>query len=144
MLRNTLTLFTALIISNTFACSCDQPDSITNQVFNEYQLIFKGEVLKVDTTNLKLIIHFKVSQSYHGKPDAIVKVSTYPGEAACGIFTKAKETWLIYAYSKGNKFETGLCTRSHNLLNPKSIVYDKKALKNDLIFLTKHLHNNNN
>jgi len=139
MLKN-ISIFILFIFStNVFSCSCDSVGTITNKVFKENQLIALGKVIKVDTTDFQLIVNLKIDKSYYGKTDSIIQVYTNPGGAACGITAKPDEEWLIFAYLNNKKIETDLCTRSKNINNPISIVYDTKFLEKDLDFLNNYI-----
>lgn len=122
---------------NTPYCSCVPPPAMSDQQYDEYDLIVKGKIVSLSVKNGSRIISVHVITSYKGNSDkklVIIKCPEQSGE--CGIFPKIDEQWLFYAYTNKNTFTTHLCTRTRTM-NPKAWGYNEEALKDDLEFLEK-------
>ena len=85
--------------------------------------------------NFARIIYIKVDTYFKGRQNTTtIKVESPSQSGMCGIFPKIGEQWLVFAYKKGNSYNTSLCTRTKNL-NPKAWNFRKDEIDDDLKFL---------
>lgn len=122
-------------------CSCIPLPPMDDKQYNEYNLIVKGNVVKIEINDLDEKIYLKIDTCYKGEniPKTVTIIS--PNSAGmCGIFPKVSEQWLIFAYTDGKNFTTNLCTRTKTL-NSKAWDYRKNELNDDLNFLRIKLSN---
>lgn len=141
-MKLSLLIFSLLFTQLVYCCSCDPLEKINDAQFNQYNIIFKGTVIKIQETTFEKIISFKVATYYKGqKKTDTIRIISPKQSGECGIFPKSGEQWLIFAYSSENKIRTNLCTRTKNM-NARASDLDKETLKNDLDFLDSKLKRN--
>jgi len=129
-------LFGLLLLSGvTYSCSCILLGKIDEKQYNEYDLIIKGKIIRLEEKNFARIIYIKVDTYFKGGQNTTtIKVESPSQSGMCGIFPKIGEQWLVFAYKKGNSYNTSLCTRTKNL-NPKAWDFKKDGIDDDLKFL---------
>jgi hypothetical protein len=132
-----ITLLSVLIFFSfyCFSCSCIGLGKIDKKQYDSYDLIAKGQIIKIpDEENG---FYMKIESLYKGEVKSdTVRVFSSNDEAMCGISFKIGEYWLIYAYEKRKKFSTGLCTRTKNL-DPNSWRYNEKEISEEIRFLSR-------
>lgn len=126
----------ALIASNTNPwCSCIPPGKITEEQYNEYAVILKGKVIKINEARWERTLTVKADIYYKGtQTKDTIKIISPASSGECGIFPKTGEDWLFFAYERNSKLETHLCTRTKTM-NSKAWDYRKEELEDDLNFL---------
>ena len=128
-------LLFALLMQNSKYCSCIPPGPIDDKQYNEYNLIVEGTVSKLVAKDFERTIYLTVKTYYKGgSKQKIVKITTPSQEGMCGILPNVGEDWLMFAYTNGQNYFTGLCTRTKNM-NPKAWNYKKKEITDDKKFL---------
>ena len=131
------TLILLFVCTKGNCCSCRTVDIMDVKVFESYNLICTGIVLKVYEKDLQRIIIMKIDRLYKGSiRTKTVGIYTPRQEGMCGIFPKKGERWLMFAYGRKQYYETNLCTRSKTL-NAKDKDYNKNDVESDLNFLEK-------
>jgi antitoxin component YwqK of YwqJK toxin-antitoxin module len=121
-----LILFLLLVLSSIHfanACSCVPLGQLTIKDFNQTDAMFIGKVKSVkpfpltDSVNAgKVEVVFEVGEAFKGLSRAKdVKIYTQSSSAACGIYFRKGEQWMVFA----TKYDTGLhanmCGRSRNI-----------------------------
>ncbi len=131
-----LFLFSFLLLSRvTYSCSCIPLGKIDEKQYSEYDLIIKGKIIRLVEKNFARIIYITVDTYFKGRQNtATIKVESPSQSGMCGIFPKIGEQWLVFAYKKGDSYNTSLCTRTKNL-NPKAWDFKKDEIDDDLKFL---------
>lgn len=126
--------FTLLLSNKGIACSCVGLGQISLHEFNTKQVIFKGEIISVQSGNFGLKAVFKVQQAFKGINDGdTLSVFTADNGGACGLGFTQNVVWLIYANIHEGKVHSGLCSRSKRFEPYKA--NEPKKLKNELKFL---------
>ena len=125
------------VISNpgekTF-CSCAPTVAINNEEIDDYDLIFRGVIQKLDTVNQQRQISFKLKKLYKGDlKTETVRLLTSLDLSMCGLNIGTKGEWLLFAYEKNNEYWTNSCTRSGDIDSYRESV--KERIKDDLVFL---------
>ena len=118
-------------------CSCAENGKITEEKYQSYDLILRGEIVKIQNGELDKALFIRIKTLYRGehKIETIeIKTPSRPG--FCGLNAGTGDEWLFFASSKNEKFSAHICTRSKNL-NPDNHMYEfqKEEIQNDLIFL---------
>lgn len=134
-MRLTLLAIGLFISALATCCDCKHPGKINDEQYNQYNLIFKGKVIKISAFNLTKIIYLKIDTIYNGSNSRkIIKIISPLQGAMCGITPKLGEVWLIFAYLSEGNFTTNLCTRTKRM-NAKAWDYNDKELIDELEFL---------
>lgn len=95
------------------ACNCRIKHDFIWEFLIEYDVVFKGNVVRIDTINYKKIILFKVIDPYKNIEKKEIEVITNMGGRDCGIYDiKVGETWLIFGHIRFGKVFTSWCTYS--------------------------------
>ncbi len=124
-----------LLSSITYSCSCIPLGKIDEKQYREYDLIIKGQIIRIVDKNFARIIYIKVEKYFKGKQNiTTIKVESPSQSGSCGIFPKIGEQWLVFAYKQSNGYNTSLCTRTKNF-NPKAWNFRKDEIEDDLKFL---------
>ena len=102
----------------TYACSCIPLGPLTIKDFNETSVIFIGKVKTIKNISDRDLDHnievvFEVSELFKGAQiKKEVTLQTASSSAACGIYFKKNENWIIYANHYNKILTTGACSRS--------------------------------
>lgn len=79
-----------------------------------YTAVFQGEVIDISPTRPSAdgyrTATLKVERTWRGQVPAEVTVMTEANEAACGYSFRAGVRYLVYAYKRGDRLWTGLCS----------------------------------
>lgn len=125
-----------LVVSNISPwCSCIPPGEINEEQYNEYAVILKGKIIKINEGRWERTISIKVDTYYKGSQTKdTIKIISPASSGECGIFPQIGENWLIFAFNQEGKYTTHLCTRTKTM-NSKAWNFNKSDLENDLKFL---------
>lgn len=124
-----------LVVSDPPFCSCKEPEPITIEKYNEYDLIVQGQVKEIITEGAQKIIIVEIKEVYKGNINKNnIKILTPAELSHCGLDVSGESEWIIYAYEKDNLYSTNSCTRSSRLALRGS---QKKRVEKDLEFLKK-------
>lgn len=97
------------------ACTCTEPPP-PSEAFDGADAVFAGTVVGIEPVGGDyLAVEFHISEVWKGPVVATVIVGTPDSEATCGYSFMLDREELVYAYSWGDPFETGLCTRTKPL-----------------------------
>ncbi len=117
-------------------CTCRRPVEINMEKIEDYDLIFRGVIQKLDTVDQQRQITFKFKKLYKGNlKTEFVTVSTPADLSMCGLNIGTKGEWLLFAYKTNDSYSTNSCTRSGNI--DSYLDYVKERIKEDLIFLNR-------
>lgn len=131
-----------LLFSSTSTpfCSCGEAGEITEEKYKAYDLVLRGEIVKIEPGEVDKTLIIRVKTLYKGenKSDLLeIKTPSLPGH--CGLNAGPGDEWLFFAFSDAGKFSTNICTRSKNL-DPDNYRYrfQKEEIENDLLFLEEY------
>lgn len=112
-------LIIAFAFTSALGCECQRMLSIEEEMARS-DLIFSGEVTRIDPSERDSEIVFRPSSIWKGsKTDLIALRTTNPGRA-CGFeFMKGRQ-YLVYASVDDTGFRTSTCTRT----KPEEYAYD--------------------
>lgn len=86
-----------LISSKAFACECiNEFSEFTPLYLSEYNHIFVGKVISVDTVGNTLQYHIIPTKSYWGENRDTMLITTARPSGMCGLLLDLNETYLIY------------------------------------------------
>lgn len=115
-------------------CSCRQQVEITQEDIEDYDLILRGIVQKIDTVDHKKMITFQMKELYKGSTqNELVTVSTPLDLSLCGLNIGIEGEWLLFAYKRNGGYSTNSCSRSGMI--DSSVHHIKERVKLDLNFL---------
>ncbi|WP_052124102.1 hypothetical protein [Ureibacillus manganicus] len=112
-------------VSVTYACSCAQPGSPSEEL-NKSSAVFSGKVVKIVDNNKNVIfkssadpleIHFQVIETWKGISVSDVVVKTSRDSASCGYTFALNEEYLIYTNGEEGYYQVNLCSRTAPLAN---------------------------
>jgi hypothetical protein len=113
--------FLTLSAGNALACSC--AEQAPCQAFDAASVVFIGTVIdsrliKVTQDNYerdRMAVRLSVDSAFRGVTGSEVELTTGLGGGDCGFgFVKAQQ-YLVYAYERGGKLSTGICSRTRNI-----------------------------
>ncbi|CAN5376516.1 hypothetical protein BH10BAC4_BH10BAC4_19060 [soil metagenome] len=132
-----LILFLSLL-NTSFACICVNNKPLAEREFKGYNMVVKGTIVSIDTTDSEKKILVRVTDIYKGsKEQSEVLVVTAKDESMCGIQPRVDETWLIYTLEMAQyNYYTDSCTKSKSL-DAKRSGAKAKELATELKFLEK-------
>ena len=114
MIKRTFFSFSVLglaVHGVAWACSCAMITSSPEELFQDNNVVFYGEVLSVvepislgcsgvQSSADPIDVQFEVIEGYKGADDGeTLKFTTARGGASCGVAFEEGETWLIYTSS---------------------------------------------
>ncbi|WP_213535460.1 hypothetical protein [Paenibacillus sp. J45TS6] len=106
---------------NVHACSCAEPPSIEDQM-NRKTAIFTGKLLsltkpdKIWSSADPVKAQFEVKQVWKGELDSQTTVYTALSSESCGYEGfEVNEEFIVFAYGKPDRLQTGLCEGTKNL-----------------------------
>jgi len=108
------------------ACSCMPHAPLSIKDFNETSTIFIGKVKNITAVKQsdgydQNEITFELQTIFKGLPaQKEVKVYTASSSAACGLYVKKGQNWLLYAHFFKGVLSTSMCSRSRNLAFSKA------------------------
>lgn len=107
-----IALFFKISYKPVSACSCAPPGSPI-EVKERSAAIFSGTVISQNSRNFQREVTFKVEQIWQGKLNDRVAIITPNNSAACGVYFKLQERYLVYAYNNDrNQLTTNSCSRT--------------------------------
>lgn len=112
MKKSLPTLIFIAIATSLMACRCLPPQSITDSIFDGYDLVVKATVFQVEESEEDRIIHLLVEENYKGAENDTLVVSTPRHSATCGIDAEAGQQFLMWASMYQGQFHTNSCTRT--------------------------------
>lgn len=131
-----LTFLLASTASNTFACSCFQPENITieQQVKAAYKnssSVFVGKVVEITEKSdaHSVVVKFKVEKSWNKKFLNEIVISTANDTAVCGYEFAVGKKYLVYANGESNNLTTNICTRTAPVESSKDTAFLNKIKK---------------
>lgn len=128
--------------SELYACSCANPGEIDEKQYSYYDFIAQGKISRMEETHQQLKFWLEVTDLYKGESAAEVMITTPLSSAACGLYVKKGDFWLIYAVKKEGVLNTNLCTRSLPLKSEGMTEMPERA-RQDLKFLEKKVGHQN-
>jgi len=140
-MRHFLLIIFIFVIQISFACTCINVKPLSETEFNGYNLVIKGKIISIDSTDGAKKILISVEQVYKGtKNQSEVLIVTSLDNNSCGINPHTGETWLIYSLSMAQyNYYTDVCTKSKNL-DIRKVGLEAKMLGAELKFLKKKKH----
>ncbi|TBW28244.1 hypothetical protein [Gramella sp. KN1008] len=116
-------------------CTCRPPVEINMEEIEDYALIFRGVVQKLDTVDQQRQITFKLKKIYKGDLETdSVSVSTSLDLSMCGLNIGTEGEWLLFAYKDDTgSYSTNSCTRSGII--DSYLDHIKQRVEDDLVFL---------
>jgi hypothetical protein len=101
-----------------YACSCGLVS--TQRLLSSSEAVFSGEVVDLKRDQKGPFggvdkVSFRVSEVWKGPNRETLELTTQSQESACGYPFKEGQEYLVYAYGKGESFETGICNGTHPL-----------------------------
>ncbi|MFZ3579608.1 hypothetical protein [Virgibacillus sp. DJP39] len=122
-------VFTTILIylpSKSFACSCAEPGTVTEEV-NRNGAVFSGRVIKQSedvglfrSSADPVSVLFNVDNSWKGVNQTQVIVETESSSASCGYEFTANEKYLVYASDRNGELHASLCSRTIALTDAES------------------------
>jgi len=103
------------IAPTAYACSCIAPGSPAEEM-ERSAAVFSGKVTAIESDSLGYKVKFEVERIWKGLSEESVVVSTAQDSAACGFEFTAGQEYIVYAYDAEGSLSTGLCTRTHLLV----------------------------
>lgn len=113
--------FLTLSARNVLACSC--AEQAPCQAYDAASVVFIGTVIdsrpiKVTQDNYerdRMAVRLSVDSAFRGVTGSEVELTTGLGGGDCGFgFVKARQ-YLVYAYERGGKLSTGICSRTRDI-----------------------------
>ena len=100
----------------------------------DFDLIFRGSVQKIDTVDHQKLISFKIKKLYKGKyKNELVTVSTPLDLSMCGLNIGIDGEWLLFAFETNGEYSTNSCTRSGD--KKSYLDWIRERVKKDIVFL---------
>lgn len=132
-MKNLILALTILTGPALLACRCRPPAPITQAEFDSYDLVVKGEVVKVTEEGQDRTIYLLVKENHKGAEGDTIRIYTSVQSATCGLSASEGDVFLMYASLYEGRFRTDTCTRTA-LLNSDS-GYQAEHVEGDLEFL---------
>lgn len=118
-------LFTVVVPSSGYACSCVQPPAV-QQALAEADAVFAGKVMNIIEPKPNVLglmssadpvtVTFQVSQIWKGISDKQVSITTALSSASCGYSFAEDREYIVYAYQNdAYMLETNICMRTSEL-----------------------------
>ncbi len=114
--------FLSINIYNSYSCSCKH-NEITQEIYNDYSLIFTGEIVEVeDCDNLGYQkFTFEIEEIFKGQTTKFISGYNNCG-GVCNFLYKKGQKWLVY--SNPNKYglinDSYLCNQSITIYNSEN------------------------
>ena len=122
-------------------CSCMPNGEIDAKQYHSYDLIIRGEIVKIDSQQYDNLVTVKIKKTFKGETaEKTVVIKTPSSSAACGIHFLEGEQYLIYATQRKEQYSSILCSRTTLYKRPESCKKTEKA-KKDLTYLNKWKNN---
>jgi len=115
-------------VTETYACSCVQPGSPSEEL-NKSTAVFSGKVIEIVDENKNpffqssadtLKIRFTVIETWKGNVESEVIVKTARYSDSCGFEFALNEDYLVYANETNGNFHVSLCSRTASLATASS------------------------
>lgn len=115
---------------NSLACSClfsDKPvKTQVKKAYKDSNAIFSGEVTEItesSTDEYYLIVKFKVEESWKGKAEKEITITTAADSAMCGYGFKVGEKYVVYAHGSDDELSTNICSRTTFVTDNPDVKY---------------------
>jgi hypothetical protein len=105
--------FTFSPVSDNTFCSCMNLGEITQEQVDSYDFIVRGKVQNVEVRDVTRYITFEVEQDFKGaESKSQITITTQSQSAACGLYAREGQEWLMYGRKSDQGYNTDSCTRS--------------------------------
>lgn len=136
-MKTTLFILFVIIFAapRVFACSCMTPE--ISKMVEHADLIFFGQsyALMLDdplaeSFQSSLTAQFEITKILKGELEAgeAVEIQTATESSMCGFNFRVGRYYIVYAFNRGDRFHTDICTRTREAGHPSQIKYNEELI----------------
>ena len=112
--------FLNFITVTSYACSCDGPNTVKEEL-ELSSTVFSGKVIKIvdENTNKSIqssadpiSVHFEVNEYWKGLNQSTIPVYTVRNTESCGYEFDLNKEYLVYAYESNGAFQVNSCSKT--------------------------------
>ncbi|MDJ0725816.1 MAG: hypothetical protein QNJ38_11955 [Prochloraceae cyanobacterium] len=112
-----LALFFKITNKSAYACSCLRPAPPLESK-QQATAVFAGTVISQERSEFEVKVNLRVQRVWKGEIGDTVTIITNTNSAACGVYFRNREKYLVYAFQNPNQnknqLTTNLCSRTQS------------------------------